>query len=79
MMLDANDKAPRHWRSEDVFLAWLFSLPESIDVGEAARAEIARIDTVALPSERVARLRTMLVQACTHQPPPSRNQRRQRH
>jgi hypothetical protein len=76
---DTNDSTSRHRRSEDMFLAWFFSLPESTDVAEAARIEIARIDKSALPCEQVARLRTMLVQASYPQPPVSRSRRRQRH
>lgn len=78
-MLDIADKMPTNRRSEDIFLAWLFGLPDSANVAEAARIEIARIDTVALPSEQVARLRTMLVQASYQSPLVSRRRRRQRH
>ena len=74
-----NHNTPRHRRSEDMFLAWFFSLPDDADVAAAARIEIARIDKSALPCEQVARLRTMLVQASYHQPPMSRSRRRQRH
>ncbi|MDB5556372.1 MAG: hypothetical protein JWL86_6356 [Rhizobium sp.] len=78
-MLETNENAHRHGRSEDMFLAWFFSLPESTDVAEAARVAIARIDKSALPCEQVARLRTMLVQASYPQPATSRSRRRQRH
>ena len=76
---DTDDNAPHHRRSEDMFLAWFFGLPENTDVAEAARIEIARIDRNALPCEQVSRLRTMLVLASFPQPPMSRNRRRQRH
>ena len=77
--MDIIRKVSEHRRSEDLFLAWFFSLPDSTDVAEAARIEIARIDRTAPPCEQVARLRTMLVQATHPQPPMSRNRRRQRH
>jgi hypothetical protein len=76
---NTKDIAHRHRRSEDMLLAWFFSLPESADVAEAARIEIARIDKSALPCEQVARLRTLLVQASYPQPLMSRSRRRQRH
>lgn len=76
---NTNDNTPRHRRSEDMFLAWFFGLPENTDVAEAARIEIARIDKSALPCEQTARLRTMLVQASFPQPLMSRSRRRQRH
>ena len=76
---DTNNNAPRHRRSEDMFLAWFFGLPEDTDVAAAARIEIDRIDRSALHCEQTARLRTMLVQASHPQPPMSRSRRRQRH
>ena len=76
---DTNDNAPRRRRSEDMFLAWFFNLPENTDVAAAARIEIARIDKSALLCEQVSRLRTMLVQASYQPPLMSRSRRRQRH
>jgi hypothetical protein len=78
-MLDIDGRELVHRRSEDMFLAWFFGLPDGADVAEAARIEIARIDKSALPCEQVSRLRTMLVQASYQSPPMSRSRRRQRH
>ena len=78
-MLDIEPSAHPYRRSEDMFLAWLFGLPDSANVAEAARIEIARIDRSTLPCEQVSRLRTMLVQASYQSPLVSRRRRRQRH
>lgn len=78
-MSDTNENAGAIPRSEDIFLAWFFSLPESTDVAAAARVEIARIDEAPLRTEQMSRLRTMLVQASCPQPPMFRGRRRQRH
>jgi len=78
-MLDIDEREPVYRRSEDMFLAWFFGLPDSANVAEAARVEIARIDAIALPCEQVSRLRNMLVQASYQPPPMSRSLRRRRH
>lgn len=65
--------------SEDMFLAWFLKLPDSANVADAARIEIARIDRAASPSDEVARLRSLLYQATLNQPVASRQRRRQRH
>jgi hypothetical protein len=65
--------------SEDMFLAWFFNLPDSANVADAARSEIARIDRAASPSGEVARFRSLLHQATLNQPAASRQRRRQRH
>lgn len=78
-MSHSKDNAQGNPLSEDIFLAWFFSLPDSTDVAAAARVEISRIDEAALRSEHMARLRAMLVQASCPQPFMSRDRRRQRH
>jgi hypothetical protein len=69
---------PASGASEAMFLAWFFGLPVHIDVAEAARAEIARLDSAALSSAQTERLRTLLVQA-TFLPVPPQRRRRHRH
>jgi len=48
---------------EEVFLAWLLSLPDGVDITSAATAEIVRIDRVRLRSARGKRLRELFVAA----------------
>jgi hypothetical protein len=48
---------------EEVFLAWLLSLPDSVDVSSAATAEIVRLDHARLRSARGKRLRQLFVAA----------------
>jgi hypothetical protein len=48
---------------EEVFLAWLLSLPDGVDITSAATAEIVRIDRVRLRSTRGKRLRELFVAA----------------
>lgn len=58
---------------EDVFLAWLLSLPDDADVAAAARLEIARLDRKAPLSAGPLRLRQLMEQAvggCCHRQVP---------
>jgi len=48
---------------EEIFLAWLLSLPDGVDVSSAAAAEIVRLDHVRLRSVRGKRLRELFVAA----------------
>jgi hypothetical protein len=48
---------------EEVFLAWLLSLPDSVDASDAAVAEIVRVDRAQLRSPRGKRLRELFVAA----------------
>jgi hypothetical protein len=52
---------------EEIFLAWILSLPDGVDAPRAAMAEIARLDRVRLHSFRGKRLRELFVAAteCT--------------
>ena len=54
---------------EDVFLLWLLQLPEGVDVAEAARIEIARLDRAAPLSPGPARLRELMAEAAETGPP----------
>lgn len=64
---------------EDMFLAWLFGLPDQADVAHAAHVEIARIDDRASSSDEALRLRALLHQATLNQPPHPRGRMRRRH
>ncbi|MEO3387433.1 hypothetical protein [Mesorhizobium sp. CAU 1741] len=55
-------------KPEDVFMAWLISLPRGTDVACAAKAEIARIDRAASTHAGLSRLRDLLAQAAALQP-----------
>jgi hypothetical protein len=48
---------------EEIFLAWLLSLPDGIDASDAAAAEIMRLDQARLRSLRGKRLRELFVAA----------------
>lgn len=50
---------------EDVFLAWLLALPEGMDLAQAARREIARLDAAAPLGPGPARLRGLFIEAAT--------------
>lgn len=66
-------------RPEEMFLAWVFGLPDGVDVGDAARSEIARIDGIAAPSDQLLMLRTLLEQATLTMTRQSRRHRLRRH
>ena len=46
---------------EEIFLAWLLSLPDGVDVSSAASAEIVRLDRARLGSACGKRLRELFV------------------
>lgn len=48
---------------EEIFLAWLLSLPDSVDASDAAAAEVVRLDRARLRSPRCKRLRELFVAA----------------
>jgi hypothetical protein len=48
---------------EDIFLAWLLSLPDGVDPSDAAVAEIVRLDRARFRSPRRKRLRELFVAA----------------
>jgi len=48
---------------EEIFLAWLLSLPDGVNVSSAATAEIVRLDHARLRSVRGKRLRELFVAA----------------
>ncbi len=48
---------------EEIFLAWLLSLPDGVDPSDAAAAEIVRLDRARLRSPRGRRLRELFVAA----------------
>jgi hypothetical protein len=48
---------------EEVFLAWLVALPESVDVAAAARKQITRLDEAVAVSPPLRRLRALLEEA----------------
>jgi hypothetical protein len=48
---------------EEIFLAWLVSLPDGVDVSTAAAAKIVRLDLARLRSARGKRLRELFVAA----------------
>jgi hypothetical protein len=48
---------------EEVFLAWLLSLPSDVDVTDAAAAEVVRLDRAQLRSRRGKRLRELFMAA----------------
>jgi|APThiThiocy_ev2_2_1041544.scaffolds.fasta_scaffold01235_12 hypothetical protein len=50
---------------QDVFLAWLLTLPDGTDVPAAARLEVDMIDRSKSPLPALLTLRTMMVQAMT--------------
>lgn len=50
-------------RPEDVFLNWIFSLPDGADLPRAARGEIDRIDRSGHPGPDVSKLRGLFEQA----------------
>lgn len=66
-------------RSEDLFLAWFFTLPENANVAEAAHREIARIDDAGKASGCDLQFRDLLRQATLNQPFMPRHRRRRRH
>src|SRR3546814_4660586 len=49
-------------RPEDVFLAWLCSLPEGADIAAAARREVARIERRAPLRPELQRLRDLFLE-----------------
>ncbi len=50
-------------KPEDVFLSWIFSLPDGADLPRAARGEIARIDRAGPAGAELSRLRSLFEQA----------------
>ena len=52
----------RRTRPEDVFLAWLLSLPSEADIAQAARREIARLDRAAPLDAGPKRLRQLMIE-----------------
>ena len=52
----------RRTRPEDVFLAWLLTLPSGADVAQAARREIARLDRAAPLDAGPERLRQLMME-----------------
>jgi hypothetical protein len=46
---------------EEIFPAWLLSLPDSVDASDAAAAEIVRLDRARLRLPRGKRLRELYV------------------
>ena len=67
-------------RPEDVFLSWIFSLPDGADLPRAARGEIDRIDRAGDIGSDVSRLRALLEQASLGQTWQARRRsRRSRH
>src|SRR3546814_20121905 len=50
-------------RPEDVFLAWLCSLPEGADIAAAARRAVARIERRAPLRPELQRLRDLFLEA----------------
>jgi len=48
---------------EEIFLAWLLSLPDRVNASDAAAAEIVRLDQAQLRSSRGKRLRELFVAA----------------
>jgi hypothetical protein len=48
---------------EEIFLAWLLSLPDGANASEAAAAEVARLDQRSLRSRCGKRLRELFVAA----------------
>jgi hypothetical protein len=77
--MQASEIAEMRGTSEEIFLAWFLNLPDGVNVADAARIEIARIDDAASPCAQVARLRSLLHQATLNQPAAPRHRRRQRH
>ena len=64
--------ASEHGRStaatpEDLFLAWFLRLPHTADIAEAARIEIARLNTLETISDTTHRLKIML-ELASHMP-----------
>jgi hypothetical protein len=57
---------------EDIFLAWLLSLPDGVDPSDAAAAEIVRLDRAPLRSPRRKRLRELFVAAAKSAAPKGR-------
>jgi len=68
-----------HRSSEDMFLAWVLSLPHTANIAEEARIEIARLDRINSDCRATMRLREMLVQASGHHLWLSRGRSRSRH
>lgn len=76
----AGDTAGLMPSPEDVFLTWMFSLPDGTDLPQAARIEIARIDGVGRDCAKLLRLRGLFQQATAGPLQPAmRRQRRIRH
>jgi hypothetical protein len=48
---------------EDVFLAWLLSLPDDLDPSDAAAQQLVRLDRIRLRSPQGKRLRELFVAA----------------
>ena len=48
---------------EEVFLAWLLNLPDSVNASDAAATEVVRLDRARLGSRRGKRLRELFVAA----------------
>jgi hypothetical protein len=62
---------------EDMFLIWFFGLPDGVDVEGASLSEIAKIDSIATPCDRLLSLRHLLCQATLNvQRQPSRRRQR---
>ena len=64
---------------QDLFLTWLFGLPDGVSVERAARTEIARIDGIASPSDAVLSLRGLFHQAAAASPHFPSRRRARRH
>ena len=57
---------------EDIFLAWVLSLPDGVDPSDAAVAEIVRLDRARLCSPRRKRLRELFTAAAKSAAPSGR-------
>jgi hypothetical protein len=57
---------------EEIFLAWLLSLPDGVDAPEAAAAEIVRLDRARVRSRARERLRELFVAAAEYPVPEGR-------
>jgi hypothetical protein len=66
-------------KPQDLFLAWLFRLPDGASVERAALSEIARLDDVVANSERLRSLRGLFQQAALVNPLQPSRRRSRRH
>lgn len=73
------DSDIRTLAAQDLFLAWLFGLPDSVSVERAALSEIARIDGIASPSDELRSLRGLFHQAAASTPHFPSRRRARRH